>query len=64
MKMFMSEDKPPQSKSRGLGPGPGGTSCRSQSRDSPSKTWTYVANRKQFPLCLEASLGTAPVIQA
>ncbi|XP_036708126.1 40S ribosomal protein S2-like [Balaenoptera musculus] len=37
-------------------------SYRNQSRESPSKTQTYVANRKQYPLHREALLGIVPVL--
>ncbi|XP_066870828.1 uncharacterized protein [Kogia breviceps] len=38
-------------------------SCRSQSCESPSKTWTYVAHSKRDPPDPEALSGTAPVVQ-
>ena len=68
--MLMAEGKPPQTEQFHLlrvnpevWAQTGGMTCRSQSRDSPSKTWACMRNRKEHPLCREALLGTASAIQ-
>ena len=66
----MAENIPPRTEQVDLsrvilryGPRDGWNNCRSQCHDSPSKTWAYVAPRKQYPLYQELLLSTAPVRQ-